>query len=256
MSSLNETAPNQWANFRPGIAALWDRPRRERIAEDLPGKGDLKGAKGKGKGKGKTHDPDRHLLPIELPLTALGHLVTLGHPAAEYMEYRRLKGIHALLTTRWPLIQGGYNAEALEAWSDAMDLMDIDAAACEDLALLASQGVAGRTQANEIVWKGLSNLALEPGHRDFSRKISNLVTLARRLIDRPPTWHEDARSWSWERALRPRTLEFAPTSVPRDPRVVTGPRGRPLRPPACWGAPPPPPPPEGAERTRASRWGR
>ncbi len=156
------------------------------------------------------------------------------------LAHDRLRRMQFLLTERWGIIQGGWLPEAEALWAECLELLELDADAIQDLMLLVAQGVAGRAEANEILWDLMTRLGIE-GLRDLSPKASNMVTLARRNIDAPPPNHPDMEDWTWRKAWFPRNPAFAPTSVPRDRRSHGDPQGRPLRPPACWVPPPPPP---------------
>ena len=183
--------------------------------------------------------------PHEVPLTALGTLKVLGCPWYPFLEWRQRKDLHHLLTVVWPSIQGGKDRLALENWKKALVTLELDGEAIQDLMLLVAQGRAGRSEANEILWDLMSYWCLvDRDHRDLSRKCSSMVTAARKGIDRPPARHEDRAWWTYRHAMEPRSKAFDPLEVPRDPRVLTGRGGVPLRPPACWGAPPPPPVPQ------------
>ena len=182
--------------------------------------------------------------PYEVPLTALGVLKREKCPWYAFLEWRQRKDLHSLLTESWPSIQGGKDRLALENWRKAVETLELDGEAIQDLFLLIAQGRAGRAEANEILWDLMSHWALvDRDHRDLSRKCSSMVSTARRCIDRPPARHEDRVSWTYRASMFPRNSAFDPLEVPADPRVLTGRGGVPLRPPACWGAPPPPPPP-------------
>ena len=207
--------------------------------------------------------------PGEHPLTALGVLKELRCPYYPFLEWRQRMELRDLLTIYWPSIQGGKDQEALDNWRKAIEVLELDGEAVTDLMLLVAQGRAGRAEANEILWDLMSHWALvDRDHRDLSRKCSSMVTRARRIIDRPPWNHSDRVTWTFKHAMDPRNPAFAAAEVPVAPRVLTGPGGVPLRPPACWAPPPAPPappapqgPPAGEEpRTwgtsggRAARW--
>ena len=214
--------------------------------------------------------------PYEVPLTALGVLKRERCPWYPFLEWRQRMDLKHLLTEAWPSLQGGKDRLALEDWKKAVETLELDGEAIQDLFLLIAQGRAGRAEANEILWDLMSHWALvDRDHRDLSRKCSSMVNWARKIIDRPPATHEDRAKWTYRASMYPRNAAFDPFEVPADPRVLTGRGGVPLRPPACWGAPPPPPypqappaasqapqaPPEPPARTwgtaggRASRWG-
>lgn len=199
--------------------------------------------KGLGKGKGKDLGaPFEKKKPWEVEDMSLGVLKNLKHPSFEALEWHFRVQLHELSTTLWGIIQGGRDEEALGVWKDVWILLELDAASWMDMMILAHQGPPGRSEANKILWEVLTKLACQRDFKNLSRKISSLVGASRRLIDRPPDGHRDLEGWTSKKALFPRYPEFSHTRVPREPRVVTGPRGVPLAPPQCFGAPPPPAP--------------
>ena len=176
-----------------------------------------------------------------MPLNTLGILERIKSPYFTCPEWHRRVQTWNLLVGSWPVIQGGEGKEALDLWRQAVDLLELDDASIEDLMLLVNQGPAGRAEGNEILWTLLAEVQFaEPRHRDLSRKASSLITIARKRIDRPPHDHQDRRWWTWKKAIFPRDPVWAASAVPKDARMLVGPRGRPLRPPACWAPPPPP----------------
>ena len=70
-------------------------------------------------------------------------------------------------------------------WIEILRTLELDKKAQSDLFLLAQQGIAGRSEANEILWGLLSDHALRAPYRDFSNKCSNRVGQARQYLDRP-----------------------------------------------------------------------
>ena len=179
--------------------------------------------------------------PHQLRLNTLGHMERIDSPWFSFLEWNRKVESWTLLVEHWPTLQGGRDAAALGLWKDAMELLELDNPSIDDLMLLAHQGPSGRAEANEVLWTLLADIQFqEPRHRDASRKCSSLVTTARKRIDRPPPDHPDRRWWSWRKALIPRDPAWAVDAVPKDPRILYGPGGRPLKPPACWAPPPPP----------------
>ena len=174
---------------------------------------------------------NRHLSSF----TPLGVLKQLGHRDFPYFEYKYLCYIRETLVYKWPLVQGGVDTAAWQKWAEILQVLELDVKSMWDLFLLAHQGRAGRSEANEILWDVLSGPALDPDYRDLSHKVTNLVGRARRHIDRPPARHEDRAYWTWSHYWVPRNPAFSPDAVPREPfSIYTTPRGRPIAPPHCW----------------------
>ena len=115
--------------------------------------------------------------------------------------------------------------------------LELDRKAQADLMLLAHEGLVGRSEANEILWELLSVWALKPEYEDLSHKVTNMVYIARRNLERPPKEHEDRGRWKWEKYWGPRHPQWRPTAVPQSYIVLKGPGGVPLPPPHCWGPP-------------------
>ena len=71
---------------------------------------------------------------------------------------------------------------------------------------------------------------------DVNHKAMSIISSIRRLIDRPPAHHPDAKHWTFERALQPleNHKDFAAEAVPEGPEIITGLSGEPLAPPHCW----------------------
>ena len=117
-----------------------------------------------------------------------------------------------------------------------------------DIFLWAHQGICGRSEANEIIWDLLTDSALSKQYRDLSNQCSYKVGQARRYLDRPPatdlSWSQPD-PWRWSRYEGPRNMNCSPTAVPINYKLVTGPGGTPLVPPALWQSVPLPagPPP-------------
>ena len=133
-------------------------------------------------------------------------------------------------------------------WIEILRTLELDKKAQVDLFLLAQQGHAGRTEANEILWGLLSDHALRTPYRDLSNNCSNRVGQARQYLDRPgwghPSWH-GRDPWAWSRYDDPRNPHFSPRVVPHCHKLIIGEGGLPLTPPALWQATPLPkePPP-------------
>ena len=79
-----------------------------------------------GKGTQGASSPARGLLPQQTPLTALGVLKVQGCPWYPFLEWRQRMDLRALLTTHWPLIQGGTDQLALENWRKAVETLELD----------------------------------------------------------------------------------------------------------------------------------
>ena len=169
-------------------------------------------------------------------MTTLGWLKYLESPQFPYYEVVYLKYLHKVLTTDWPLMQGGCGPETLKKWMDLCRVLELDNKARRDLMLMAHSGAPGRTCANKLLWDLCSYWALQPKYEDLSHKVSNELGWYRRTFDRPPRKHEDLRWWSWRAYREPwdRFQAFDPRIVPRAPAITTGPGGRPLPPPECW----------------------
>ena len=176
-----------------------------------------------------------------MKLRTLGILMNCNHPAKAFYEHRFLVWIKECLTTKWPLIQGGNDKEALKCWLTIFWVLELDRKATLDIMLLAHQGGVGRCEANEVLWQLLSIWAIKRPYEELSNKCTSMVYDARRRIDRPPRGHQDFRNWSWSKYCEPRHRQWSPTAVPRDPdgnlvrRMITGSGGVPLPPPQCWG---------------------
>jgi hypothetical protein len=170
----------------------------------------------------------------------LGILVNSNHPAKDFYEHRFLVWVKDTLTTQWPLIQGGNDDEALALWLSIFWVLELDRKATLDLMLLAHQGGVGRCEANEVLWQLVSFWAIKRPYEDLSNKCTSMVHAARRHIDRPPSFHDDFRNWSWSLYDVPRHPQWSPEQVPRDRdgnlvvRFRTGDGGVPLAPPQCW----------------------
>ena len=170
-------------------------------------------------------------------MRALGLLKLYGDLSFRYFEYHYLRWTEDIVTRRWPEVQGGSNDNAASAWAEICMVLELDRKACADLMLLAHLSIAGRAEANEILWHLLTNWALDPDYEDLSHKVTKKVFMARRYLDRPPTTHEDRGAWRWQKYYVPRHPQWSPLTVPRAFTVLKGPRGEPLPPPACWGPP-------------------
>ena len=165
----------------------------------------------------------------------LGLLRIRNDPHFSYFEYKLLLWVQQTLTTSWKSIQCGSDARAKALWHDIFLYIELDMKSIRDIMLLAHMGVAGRTEANEILWNLLSLWALKRDYLDLIHKTTSIVREARRHLKRPPATHRDRGSWRWQRYWEPRHERFSPEKGPRAPfEVVTGPGGVPLEPPQCW----------------------
>ena len=234
--------PSPRAITRPDIRAMSGGPGlfSQAAACGLSG---LSGGKSCGKGKSS----GKFGFTIEQqPLTALGLLQEFGHSAEfQFLRLHRQRRITELLTIQWPVIQGGSDDLAVDLWQEAVELLELDSYAITDLLLLVHQGLPGRSEANEIMWKLLHDVGLSDDLRDLSRKASSMIREGRRWIDRPPPNSRDQAFWNWRQVVQPRNPRWSPASVPASPVVLTKPDGSPLPPPQRWRPPSPPkaPPP-------------
>ena len=165
----------------------------------------------------------------------LGHLKNLDVLGWKFFEFQFLVWVHEILTKRWGIVQGGSDMRALSLWIEIFWTLELDRKAQADLMLLAHEGLAGRCEANEILWELLTTWALKPEYEDLSHKVTNMVFVARMALDRPPSWHEDRGTWRWQKYWEPRHPQWSPRAVPVSYAVLTGPGGVPLAPPHCWG---------------------
>lgn len=159
----------------------------------------------------------------------------MNHPNFGYFEHKYLVFIKGCLVVHWPLIQGGVGLDARDKWREIFMYLELDTKAIKDIMLLAHSGEVGRSEANELLWTLLSHWALKPEYEDLSHKVSSLVGMARRNLDRPPVHHRDSTWWTWQKYLVPRNPQWSPRAVPQGQfRILTGAGGVPLAPPQCW----------------------
>ena len=158
------------------------------------------------------------------------------HIHFHWYEYMYLKFLHTCLTRDWWIIQGGHGLEALTKWYQIFEVLELDRKARRDFMLLVHSGLAGRSEANEIMWSLLSYWALQPQYKNLSSKVSQMILRARKKFDRPPRRHGDRHSWTWSMYEEPRHRSWSPLAVPRRGSwdLRTGPGGLPLPPPYCW----------------------
>ncbi len=112
--------------------------------------------------------------------TTLGMLKRVQHPSWQYYEHQHLVYCTECLTMYWPLIQGGVCPAAMAKWKEVFESLELDRRAALDLMLLAQSGLAGRAEANEIIWQLLSHWALKDTYEDLSHKVSSLCSYSRR----------------------------------------------------------------------------
>ena len=87
----------------------------------------------------------------------------------------------------------GVDLEAMQLWWEVFQVLELDKKSQRDLLILAHGGPVGRSYANKILWKLMSDWALDGTYRDLSNKVSNEVNWARKNFCRPP---EDIRTFS------------------------------------------------------------
>ena len=237
---LGVQGPRAWP--LPGTWPLLHPPAQgpapggqDQTLDDQGGQGPAAGAQGL-PAEPQEPDPQHYVPPTEV-LTTLGWMKYLEVPYFEYFEWKHLKVVNWFLTDKWPLLQAGNDEEALDLWIKATRVLELDNKARRDLFLLAQSGYVGRTLANKVLFESLNVQAADRQYRDLSNLVSHEVYKHRRVFDRPPRKHGDLACWTWESYISPpaHLLKWAPDQVPRAPEIVTGPGGKPLPPPACWG---------------------
>ena len=119
--------------------------------------------------------------PHDLPLTSLGLLKKHNDPRFEWLEWRYLKDLEEFATFDWAVLQGGWDDHATSKWVQALETLELDGDAARDLFLLCQQGVAGRAEANEILWYLLTEWGLVD-YKNLSRKAMSET--------RPKTHHQ------------------------------------------------------------------
>ncbi len=174
------------------------------------------------------------------------HLRSLGvicELQSEYAEYYELEFLHLMrdyATDLWPSLSGGHDADCLDMTRRLYVALELDEKAIMDLMLLAQSGEVGRAEYNHVMWKLITEVAIEPPYRDLNRKVSQMVLNARTHFDRPPAqeWGE-RKAWGWASLMKPRFWDWSPCAVPveylnGDKMVLTGSGGMPLEPPWCY----------------------
>ena len=179
--------------------------------------------------------------PPQKVLTTLGMLKHLRDDGYEHMLHYHRRCLLKLMTTHWWKLQGKCDQEALKLWIQALQIIELDKKACRDLFLLAQSGLIGRTFANQILWRLLTESAGDE-HVVLSNLCSALVGKARLRFDRPPRGNGDLHKWWWSHYwLIPQDMKkWSPEAVSAlKPgwNIKTGPGGMPLPPPECWRNP-------------------
>ena len=131
-------------------------------------------------------------------LTTIGWLLYLRDPAADYWEYFYLKFLHRNLTHNWYIIQFGSDLKAKQLWWEICQVLELDRKSQRDLLILAHTGAHGRAHANRILWKLMSDWALQVPYRDLSNLVSHEVNIAHQSLGRPPREHKDLDWWTWQ----------------------------------------------------------
>lgn len=140
------------------------------------------------------------------------------------------------LTLDWPLLQGGHGEESKQMWMQAMRLCQMEKGLGHDLIHLRNSGLAGRAQANEILWDILyHNMQTSSDRHDTNQKLSKILHATKHLMHIEPI-RPDIHSWIVHFKDQPRNQMFSPLAVPREfvIDVWVSDTGEPLRPPACW----------------------
>ena len=169
----------------------------------------------------------------------LGILKDAQDPCFNYFELQYLQWIYKLLTEDWALVQRGTDLEATSKWVEIFLGLELDQVAQMDMMLLAQQSASGRALANEILWLGLTTVALERTYEDLSPWFTRRCHESRKHLDRPPRTHRDRGTWSWANYSSEDHSPFSPLEVPHpdDRWSTTGDGGAPLMPPRCWQRP-------------------
>ncbi len=127
----------------------------------------------------------------------------------------------------------------MNIWYLIFVALELDQQAMMDMMLLAHSALVGRTKANEPMWTLLSDWALVDDHQDLSHKVTSEVGKARKLFDRPPVWHDDFLTWSWDNYDHLPAPQWSPLAVPRvQYNLATRDGNKPLPPPWCWAVVP------------------
>ena len=129
------------------------------------------------------------------PRRLLGILKEINDPYFRHFELIYLRFIRKLLVRQWHLMQAERDERALKCWRQALWLLEVDTKGQVDLFLLAQCGLAGRAEANEILWNLLSECALDQSYRDLSYPVSHQAHEARQAMERPPKEHKDRGHW-------------------------------------------------------------
>ena len=169
-------------------------------------------------------------------------LIHFQHPAADYFELWYRHCIRILLVDLWYIMQGGKDEEACQLWLRACMILELDRKAKIELFLLLQAGKVGRAHGNKVMWKMLSYYALQKPYMNLSSLLTSQIKWARQQFDRPGREMLDLRWWNWKcywdmtyKNLHEWSPEAIPTEDDPDWEPYTGPGGRPLKPPLCWG---------------------
>ena len=170
-------------------------------------------------------------------------LIHFQHPCADYFELWYRHCIKILLTDLWWILQGGKDEASCRVWMRACMVLELDRKAKIELFLLLQAGKVGRAYGNKVMWKMLSYYALQKPYKNLSMLMTSQIKWARQSFDRPGRDMPDLKWWQWTcywDMNYGNLHEWAPESIPNDKdeydwQVFTGPAGRPLPPPQCWG---------------------
>ena len=184
--------------------------------------------------RGHSRGPREAEVPRDKRL--LGLLQEANDPHFGYFELQYLQWVYKVLTDDWALVQSGHDLEATNKWVEVFLGLELDQVAQMDIVLLAQQSLSGRALANQILWEGLTTVALSRDYEDLSSWFTSRVNEYRKRLDRPPKSHKDRGAWSWDRYGSEDQNVFSPLKVPREEHrwSSVGENGEPLRPPRCW----------------------
>ena len=107
-----------------------------------------------------------------------------------------MKFLHRNLTHNWYIIQFGVDLQAKQLWWEICQVLELDRKSQRDLLILAHTGAHGRAHASRILWKLMSDWALQVPYKDLSHLVSHEVNMARKNLDRPPRLHPDLNWWA------------------------------------------------------------
>ena len=173
-------------------------------------------------------------------LRSIGVLIEKEHEFAAYFELEFLHLMKQYATDMWPSVSGGDDQDSLDLTKKLYVALELDEKAIMDLMLLAQSGEVGRAEYNYLVWKLITEIAIEPPYKDLSHKVSQMALIARGHFDRPPAQNWGLRAeWGWSYLMKPRFWDWSPCAVPDeylrgDEQVLTGEGGMPFEPPWCY----------------------